>query len=405
MLLLYTCVGHTLPPRALRGAAHGAAYARPLDLGAAYARPLVLRAAQPPLLLLDEESGDINDGGISSVDWVTVDASGPDVEPTEEEGTSVMPLFPLGAAYLPHTTPVLNIFEPRYRAMYNDILFNGARRFMVTNVEPETGALAEVGVVFYLDELKEVSEQTQDRVKYIGQHRVINRVRLRRVLNPSVVATRDTYLKAEVEVLSDSDQQEEGKPDEGLAAEEAAAEELFVSLVDAQKSLGEEPRFTDAVKGSLSFARGTSPSDRGLWGTIGLWQQFLEQRTQVLGQKMQREIQSGVASYLSDNSLREDLVNARGEIRLQDLPPELIAEIEAIQRRYRGEVDALDGEPGSLRFQALLQSDSHRQRLALFCTWLRKEQKRLATRKSLQSLFSSGDAKGEGEGGAPDDQS
>mmetsp|Transcript_20312 Transcript_20312/g.64915 ORF Transcript_20312/g.64915 Transcript_20312/m.64915 type:complete len:328 (+) Transcript_20312:32-1015(+) len=255
MLLLYTCVGHTLPPRVLRGAAHGAAYARPLDHGAAYARPLVLRAAQPPLLLLDEESGDINDGGISSVNWVTVDASGPDVEPTEEEGTSVMPLFPLGAAYLPHTTPVLNIFEPRYRAMYNDILFNGARRFMVTNVEPETGALAEVGVVFYLDELKEVSEQTQDRVKYIGQHRVINRVRLRRVLNPSVVATRDTYLKAEVEVLSDSDQQEEGKPDEGLAAEEAAAEELFVSLVDAQKSLGEEPRFTDAVKGRAARSR------------------------------------------------------------------------------------------------------------------------------------------------------
>ncbi|EOD22859.1 hypothetical protein EMIHUDRAFT_195264 [Emiliania huxleyi CCMP1516] len=257
---------------------------------------LLAGLARPPLLLLDEESGDINDGGISSVNWVTVDASGPDVEPTEEEGTSVMPLFPLGAAYLPHTTPVLNIFEPRYRAMYNDILFNGARRFMVTNVEPETGALAEVGVVFYLDELKE------DRVKYIGQHRVINR--------------------------------------------------------------------------SLSFARGTSPSDRGLWGTIGLWQQFLEQRTQVLGQKMQREIQSGVASYLSDNSLREDL----------DLPPELIAEIEAIQRRYRGEVDALDGEPGSLRFQA----PSRR--------WL-------ATRKSLQSLFSSGDAKGEGEGGAPDDKS
>jgi len=326
MLLLYTCVGHTLPPRVLRGAAHGAAYARPLDHGAAYARPLVLRAAQPPLLLLDEESGDINDGGISSVNWVTVDASGPDVEPTEEEGTSVMPLFPLGAAYLPHTTPVLNIFEPRYRAMYNDILFNGARRFMVTNVEPETGALAEVGVVFYLDELKEVSEQTQDRVKYIGQHRVINRVRLRRVLNPSVVATRDTYLKAEVEVLSDSDQQEEGKPDEGLAAEEAAAEELFVSLVDAQKIIiikiiiiirssssrlstrrrasarspasqtpsreelpaqGSSPSWRPGTlpgpfpAGSLSFARGTSPSDRGLWGTIGLWQQFLEQRTQV----------------------------------------------------------------------------------------------------------------------------
>ena len=102
--------------------------------------------------------------------------------PRPPQGTSVMPLFPLGAAYLPHTTPVLNIFEPRYRAMYNDILFNGARRFMVTNVEPETGALAEVGVVFYLDELKEVSEQTQDRVKYVGQHSIIGRVQLKKVL-------------------------------------------------------------------------------------------------------------------------------------------------------------------------------------------------------------------------------
>ena len=27
----------------------------------------------------------------------------------------------------PQTTAILNIFEPRYRAMYNDILFNGAR--------------------------------------------------------------------------------------------------------------------------------------------------------------------------------------------------------------------------------------------------------------------------------------
>ena len=73
----------------------------------------------------------------------------------------MMPLFPLGVTYLPFTTPVLNIFEPRYRAMYNDILFSGARRFMVCNVEQETGRMAEVGVIFYLDELKEVSEQTQ----------------------------------------------------------------------------------------------------------------------------------------------------------------------------------------------------------------------------------------------------
>ena len=42
--------------------------------------------------------------------------------------------------------------------------------------------------------------------------------------------------------------------------------------------------------------------------------------------------------------------------------------------RFREELDALDGEPGSLRFQALLQSDSHSERLRLFSGWLRKEQ-------------------------------
>eukprot|EP00967_Tisochrysis_lutea_P047509 scaffold57841_cov27-Tisochrysis_lutea.AAC.1 len=155
-----------------------------------------------------------------------------------------MPLFPLGAAYLPHTTPVLNIFEPRYRAMYNDILFNGARRFMVTNVDPESGALAEVGVVFYLDELKEVSEQTQDRVKYIGQHRVIDRVRLKKVLNPEVISTGETYLKAEVEVLHDSDMP--GKI-EDTEADKSEAGERSEPSGDDEDARADQPTESDEV--------------------------------------------------------------------------------------------------------------------------------------------------------------
>eukprot|EP00967_Tisochrysis_lutea_P146293 scaffold275861_cov27-Tisochrysis_lutea.AAC.3 len=69
---------------------------------------------------------------------------------------------------------------------------------------------------------------------------------------------------------------------------------------------------------------------------------------------MQREVQSGVAAFLKDYPKRDEIVNARGEIRLEviiraygcltrcpssppprvlDLPPELIAEIEGIQGR------------------------------------------------------------------------
>jgi Lon protease-like protein len=72
---------------------------------------------------------------------------------------------------MPHSDHVLNIFEPRYRAMYGDILFNGSRRFVVPVSNPETGALASVAPVFYLEDLKEVSEQTKDQVKYVCSHK------------------------------------------------------------------------------------------------------------------------------------------------------------------------------------------------------------------------------------------
>lgn len=191
---------------------------------------------------------------IEDIRWLPpIDPSAADVSEgyVPAEGATVMPLFPLGVTYLPYTTPVLNIFEPRYRAMYNDILFSGARRFMVCNVDSTTGRLAETGVIFYLDELKEVSEQTADRVKYVGSHSVIGRVNLKKVLNPPVAATRESYLKAEVVELVDED------ADESLEEEEAAIQTLFEELVDIQGTLGEEPRFTAAVKATLSFGRGT----------------------------------------------------------------------------------------------------------------------------------------------------
>ena len=249
------------------------------------------------------------------VRWLQpIDPSQPDAEPSSEDATT-MPLFPLGVTYLPYTTTVLNIFEPRYRKMYNDILFNGARRFAVVNVDAKTGRFAEVGVIFYLDELKEVSEQTDDRVKYIGTHSVKGRVQIKKVLNPKDGATRETYMKAEVADFEDDDG--------GAGAEaEKAVEDKFIELVELQGKLGEEPRFTEAVKSSLLLGPGSSPDDRGLWGTIALWQQFLEQRTAVMGQKMQRDIQKGVVSYLKTNSLQDE-VRRRRPPRCRPPPPPL----------------------------------------------------------------------------------
>ena len=118
-----------------------------------------------------------------------------EIDPEVEPQTMVLPIFPLGStAYMPHSDHILNIFEPRYRQMYSDILFNGSRRFAVPVSHPETGRLAAVAPVFYLEDLKEVSEQTQDAVKYVCSHKVIGRVRIKRTLNDKVWSDRTTYL-------------------------------------------------------------------------------------------------------------------------------------------------------------------------------------------------------------------
>ncbi|CAK0812781.1 unnamed protein product [Prorocentrum cordatum] len=90
----------------------------------------------------------------------------PDLEPSP--GSLVLPCFPLGAVYMPYASPMLNIFEPRYRKMYSDILFSGGRRFIVPPIRQgpaDDVSLGEVGVVFYLDDLQEVSEQTNDQAR------------------------------------------------------------------------------------------------------------------------------------------------------------------------------------------------------------------------------------------------
>jgi len=184
--------------------------------------------------------------------------------------TQILPLFPLGAAVYPILQPqILNIFEPRYRKMYNDILLSGSRRFVTTMSVPQKRGenqigsnFAEIGVVWYLEELKEVSELTDDRVKYVCRHFVESRVRIKKVLNPSVWIqglkgqTQDDYLRVEVEFLEDDENVLDADPvreDEALRA----ARDEFSKLVDLQHVLEEDVRFTKSLVNS--FALNPSP--------------------------------------------------------------------------------------------------------------------------------------------------
>ena len=123
-----------------------------------------------------------------------------------------------------------------------------SQSFVVTTSHPdEKGRFAQTGVLFELEDLKEVSEQTADQIKYICSHKVTGRVTIHKVLNPEAWTSRDTYLKVEGTITDDSGKSDEPETDDVYGAvvaasksaprEEEALRESFKALVTMQHDL------------------------------------------------------------------------------------------------------------------------------------------------------------------------
>jgi hypothetical protein len=191
--------------------------------------------------------------------------------------------------------------------MYNDILMNGAKRFVVTTSHPtQEGRFAQTGVLFELEDLREVSEETQDQVKYICSHKVTGRVTMHKVLNPEAWASRATYLKVEGTTHDDSGKNDAKAPAaKATAKEEEELRQSFEFLVDLQYDLEENVRFT---KGSIAkLAVKDGPGEDGLWQTIRLWQSFADQRLMVRQNELQKDFQEKLQEFLKkEKGMTED---------------------------------------------------------------------------------------------------
>jgi len=388
--------------------------------------------------------------GVDSISWLPPLAPTPDSPPTpppkitttSSPDSKVLPLFPLGGiVYTPNSEHVLNIFEPRYRQMYNDILMNGTKRFVVAMSHPEIeGTFAKVGVVFQLEDLKEVSEQTGDQIKYVCNHKVVGRVLIHRVLNPEVWNTRETYLRVEGLVIDETDGEDEDEKDKTvtndndddddedddddddedgtkkdpnvtgkdeaiskaaystlLAAlsksqnpppppskKELRFRESFKALVDKQHKIEEDIRFTEASVSTLAVAPGGG--DDGLWMTVRLWQSFIEQRLVGRQNEMQMEFQKKLIAFLKqEKGLEEnELPSAIG---FDDLSPSLQQEVKDLQKRMQQELKPLVLE-STLTIQKVLECDDHGERVDLLRYFVDAEKRRLDAKATLKGMFS-----------------
>lgn len=372
----------------------------------------------------EEELGGLEEDplmkGIESVSWLpSVMGQKSEVVTGVREDADVLPLFPLGGiVYTPNTNHILNIFEPRYRQMYNDILMNGSKRFVVSMSHPEkSGTFASIGVLFQLEDLREVSEQTNDQVKYICNHRVIGRVMIHKILNPEMWNSRDSYLKVEGTILlkdEDDDTEEDQKSDDkpldvkaGLGDiysslinratgssksdtkspapnEEEALQKSFTDLVQLQHVLQEDVRFTRASASSLSVNAGNEGEDT-LWSTVRLWQSYTEQRLVARQNELQREFQEKLLKFLTkDKGVKEEELPSA--IGFTDLSPALQQEVKELQKRMAVELQPLILE-STLAMQKILEANTHSDRLNLLRFFVDAERKRLEAKKTLQGMF------------------
>lgn len=320
--------------------------------------------------------GTTSPGG-SEVAWLpTLEDGAADVELSDNDAVA-MPLFPLGTRpYTVYTNQTLSIFEPRYRKMYDDILFSGGRRFVVTALDPASGRFAEVGVVFYLSDLKDISGKTSDQYKYVCKHEVVGRVRIRQVLNPSRWSEADTYLRVEVEPLEDVD------GDADLSSDEAALIEILRSVEEIQNELKEVVRFSPGIAAKFNASR---QQENGLWGIVQLWADFLDVRKQAKQERLRADVGSLLQEYAREAKL------SGSSLEIKDLPDELQVGLRKLQEQYREEFAVLERTQNDL-LQRALQVDTHAARLALVSDVLQDEQQRLFACKSLKAVAAESDA-------------
>lgn len=229
-----------------------------------------------------------------SSEWLPV-VNGPTVE--TDENITVLPVFPLSSVYWPGSEATLQIIDPAYRKMYDDILMSGSRRFVVTftrslpggrvryaDMEEGDRRLFSIGSLLYLTDLEEVSGQTDGHVKYVAKHEVQGRVQLLRLLNPSALFETDgkgnkvNYLRAEARILPE----EEKNP--GEDGEESWRPELLESWQDFQ-SLAQ--KFEEPHIAGDFFSKVAPRVSSGILAAA--WQQLQVQTQMVRRQKRAME--------------------------------------------------------------------------------------------------------------------
>jgi len=189
------------------------------------------------------------------------------------DDATVMPVYPLPTIEWPGSEVELNVTDPAYVRMYQELLEAGQRRLVAPLLRSSAGAtntadrwLHSMAAVLYVEELTVAEADADGAVAYRAKHKVIGRANILRLLNPSALfqtalGANASCLRAEVDVIPDPHAE---------IVQTATAKQLMQSLEELRK-LSErlhEPRLQneEIIKQSVLTT--------STWQLVSLWQRL-----------------------------------------------------------------------------------------------------------------------------------
>lgn len=336
--------------------------------------------------------------GLQPISWIKV-ADTPPVNASEN--STVMPVFPLNAVHWPGSEVTLNIIDPAYRRMYDDIILSGSRRFLMPwspcvpgfprgrirfkQIPEDERQLHAVGMVLYLQDLRELSGETDDRVKYQCKHVVIGRACMKRLLNPSALFTTNEegfkvdYLRAEVEMYDELTDRVDSTLTKTLA------NDLFESWQDmasAASKISSADMVLKFDEEKLNNLRNYLNSTR-TWKLAEFWQNFqLSLRVGSEQARIYGELKQWVEEQRALGKIPADTENV--EVPLEALPRPLLQKLQQIQNGEAGLELGVDFWEPFLRLQA---AEGSRERGELLIEAVREEERRMRVRAALEDTL------------------
>ena len=298
-----------------------------------------------------------------------------------DESVEKMPLYPLGATYLPSmTTHTLNNVEPRNIQMAQDLKVGG--RFCVTLVASDSGRLASVGTVMRIIEL-EPHERDGVVTRIIVRCRAEELVDICAIVNP-MAADRERRLLHPQEYLRARVRKRVVEPCTSAECEEAASK-----IVEDYQSVRFSYLNGDGARDLPPFAHQHLTEALPEWTVEDLATELRFWEAALVWQTLCYTVREGHQMTLSAdrNELMVAAASAKGgplklPIHVEDLSPADRSRLQDLERQAQSDFLAMGLDP-CLDFQVMLAMNSFLERLQFLSQLIARERRRLDERPEL----------------------